>query len=237
MNEPVIDLRDLMCRRGGSSSFTLLLDHLELYAGEVLTVTGRSGTGKSTLLEVLGLALAPSEVGQFRFQTCSLSDLWRVRDDNALAALRSRHIGFLLQQGGLLPYLSVYDNILLPLQLNGMAQNTQEVETLAERLGITPLLTRKPGSLSAGERQRAALARALIHRPALLLADEPTSALDPFYARQVFDLLLEIGHERQAAVVIVSHDADWVKSVGLKELSPKTSRNGDCVISRFGFHG
>ncbi len=214
-----------------------MVDTLELHAGEVLAVTGRSGTGKSTLLEIMGLALAPTAVEQFTFHAhhrpVSLNALWGGRQFDALAALRSRHIGFLLQQGGLLPYLSVHDNIRLPLQLAGRAEDGREIHALAERLGIAGLLSRKPGSLSVGERQRAALARALIHRPALLLADEPTSALDPFYARQVFDLLLSVAKERGSAVLIVSHDVDWVRTVGLAELTPETLCDDGGVTSRF----
>ena len=213
------------CRKDGSGSFTVQINTIRLHKGEVFAITGPSGTGKSTLLELIGLTLSPDTAKDFKIgdghtPPYDVHAFWRRHDLNKLTALRARHIGYLLQNGGLLPYLSVHDNINLPLVLLGQKKDQELMGYLTQRLGIEHLLKRYPKSLSAGERQRVALARALIHRPALILADEPTAALDPDNADIVFEMLLDLVHKQGIAAIIVSHDVPRVQQHKLTEISP-----------------
>lgn len=127
--------------------------------------------------------------------------------------LRSEALGYVLQSGGLLPFLNVYDNIVLPVRLQHRQIDEKAVMNLCRRLEIDPLVSLSPAQLSAGQRQRAAVARALAHDPSLVLADEPTGALDPESAGIVRDMMLENARLRQTAAVIVTHDAELFAGV------------------------
>jgi putative ABC transport system ATP-binding protein len=219
----LLRIRALELRRGrGAEVFRLRLPQLELRRGELLAVTGRSGSGKSTLVEALGLVLAPVSVEQFALATSAgpadLAAMWHAGDETGLSRLRARQLGFVLQGGGLLPFLSVAQNIALSRRLAGLPADASRARELAARLGIAALLERKPGALSTGERQRASIARALAHAPALLLADEPTAALDPEHAARVFALLLQLAREQGIAALVCTHDWDTVRRLGLREL-------------------
>lgn len=180
--------------------------HLDLAPGEVLAVRGVSGSGKSTLLAVIGGLLSPSGgatwFGEQRFD---------VLPDAARAAIRLRSFGLVFQEGALIPELTLAENITLPLRLTGTLPRGHTVpgtvRAVVERLGIAGLLDRLPTQVSGGELQRAAVARAVVHRPALVLADEPTASLDEDTARDALTLLLDLARDIGAAVVIVTHDA------------------------------
>jgi putative ABC transport system ATP-binding protein len=205
------------CRGEGEGAFTLAVGDLSLRSGECLAVTGPSGSGKSTLLDLLGLVLRPDRAGAFRFLDQDVAALWRAGGDGGLAALRSRHLGYVLQTGGLLPFLNLRENVELSRRLLGLGPDSLTGELLA-RLGLTRLAAQKPRALSVGERQRAAIARAFAHRPALVLADEPTAALDPPQAVEVCRLMLDLAVESGIALVIVSHDWTLVRRLGLPEI-------------------
>lgn len=192
---------------GGDRNFCLRVPSLEIEAGSVNTIIGRSGCGKSTLLDMLGLISVPSSSREFsilprggRWVNLRKASHWRK------ARLRSKTLGYILQTGGLLPYLDVESNITLTLRLTG--QPLKAAGELIERLEIASLRSHYPAQLSAGQRQRVAIARALVHRPDIILADEPTGALDPETARIVRDILVENARQSGAAVVIVTHDAE-----------------------------
>jgi putative ABC transport system ATP-binding protein len=191
--------------------FELTVERLALAPGERLAVVGQSGSGKSTLLDLAGLALAPDGARTFRLEadgvTADVGQLWRARDLEALAALRARHFGYVVQSGALLPFLSVEDNVHLPLSLTGR-RDRERVRDLLARLGIASLGRVLPERLSFGQRQRVAVARALAHRPDFLLADEPTASLDPDNARRVMEALLELTAAEGSALLLVSHDLD-----------------------------
>jgi putative ABC transport system ATP-binding protein len=206
----IFDLYNVAITRGaGEESFRLQVRDLQLRRGEALALLGRSGTGKSTLLELLALVLRPNLSNEvFTFAPGNeIHDLvvnWRA-NGRGLDKLRAHNIGYVPQTGGLLPFLSVRKNISLPMRINGRVDRARVIQ-LAERLEIADQLDKLPHKLSVGQRQRAAIARALVNRPAVLLADEPTGAVDPEMARRVLDLMFEESAQSGAAVVIATHD-------------------------------
>ncbi len=220
----MIHLEDVHCRRGqGEQAFTVSIPHLSVAPGEIIALTGRSGSGKSTVLEILGLVLRPDRIGAFSWKehaagSLDVAALWSTDSDRHLSGLRAQRIGFVLQTGGLLPYFTVQRNITVTRRLLGMPVAVDLVDELIEALGIGHLLRRKPHQLSIGERQRVSIARALAHEPALFLADEPTSALDPHLASEVFELMMSAVNRSGSAAVIVSHDHERVREWGLREI-------------------
>jgi putative ABC transport system ATP-binding protein len=138
--------------------------------------------------------------------------------------MRKRHIGYVMQTGGLLPYLSVHDNINLTRSVLDL-QRDGTVEHLAEMLGIADQLKKWPDALSTGERQRVAIARALAHRPAIVIADEPTASLDPYAAQNVMSLFLGLADEFNSTVILASHAWYHIKSLGLRRLAHRTTRS------------
>ncbi|QHF47722.1 ABC transporter ATP-binding protein [Pseudomonas sp. S35] len=199
----------------GSQRYSLVIPALHLRAGEQLAIVGPSGCGKSTLLDLLALVLAPDQVGCFEFNQQDISGLWRADQQSALAALRSQHLGYVLQTGGLLGFLDVRSNIALSRQLLGL-RDDGSVARLAEQLEISDQLAKKPSALSVGQRQRVSCARALAHAPQLVLADEPTASLDPLNAERVMHALLAQAREHHAACVIATHDEPLARASGLQ---------------------
>ncbi len=235
----VLRLSGTTRRRGaGADGFRLEVPSLVVRRGECVAITGPSGSGKSTLLDLLGLVLRPdaAETFQFSARSGSIADiarLWRDDDRDALAAIRAEGIGYVLQTGGLLPFLSAIDNISLSPALLGLDEEDGFVDRLTEALGINHLRAKKPQALSIGERQRVAIARALAHRPALLLADEPTAALDPGQAVRVIQLLLAIVQELDITAVVVSHDWELIKAFGLREVRAEVVPDANGSVTRF----
>ncbi|MGY2137834.1 ABC transporter ATP-binding protein [Pseudomonas reactans] len=199
----------------GSQRYSLVIPALTLRAGEQLAIVGPSGCGKSTLLDLLALVLAPDQVGQFEFHQQDIDGLWRGDQQSTLAALRSQHLGYVLQTGGLLGFLDVRGNIALSRQLLGL-KDDGSVARLAEQLEISDQLAKKPAALSVGQRQRVSCARALAHSPQLVLADEPTASLDPLNAERVMQALLAQTREHHAACVIATHDEPLARASGLQ---------------------
>lgn len=218
----MLDIKNLLVRRGeGAQAHHVRLPHLQVRAGEILAITGESGSGKSTLLEAIGLLLAPVELERFRLGPThdqDIAQLLATDDQPALAAVRSRHLGFILQSGGLLPFLSVRDNISLPRRLLGMQAKSDHIDHAVDVLRLQGLLDKQPQALSIGERQRVACVRAIAHEPLLLLADEPTAALDPHSARRLFELLLSLVSSMGLSALVVSHDWALLKDFGLPRL-------------------
>lgn len=229
----MLTIQGLSLSRGiGSAAHRVRLAELHVGAGEVLAITGSSGCGKSTLLEGIGLLLAPEQVAHFSLaHHANVAELLNARANNALAAIRASDIGFVLQSGGLLPFLTVQENIMLPRALQRLPGKSRFVEHAIDVLGLAPLLKKKPSSLSIGERQRTAFVRALSHEPRLLLADEPTSALDPHTAERLFALFLGLVKELQIAALVVSHDWELIKRFGLSRLTPQVEQ-GCTVFTR-----
>jgi putative ABC transport system ATP-binding protein len=217
----MIQISGLTCLRGSvTDGFRLEVPSLRLPTGSALAVTGPSGCGKSTLLDLLGLVLRPGSAETFRLGGAGGTDiaaLWSHGSLDELARARASGIGYVLQTGGLLPFLSVRDNIALSLDLLGL-RASPHVGELVDILGLRRLLDKKPKALSIGERQRVAIARALAHQPPLMLADEPTSSLDPATSEAVLDLLLRVVRQLGTTLVVVSHDWDLLARFGLRRL-------------------
>jgi lipoprotein-releasing system ATP-binding protein len=181
---------------------------LELQPGEALAVMGPSGSGKSTFLHILGTLDRPT----------SGSVLLDGKDPFALpepelAAFRNRNIGFIFQDHYLLPQCSVLENVLVPTLVSKNTETDFEARArlLLDRVGLTDRLDHRPAELSGGERQRVAVARALIHRPTLLLADEPTGNLDRRTAHVVGELLVDLHRQEQAILIVVTHSAELAR--------------------------
>lgn len=224
----MLQIDDLCVVRGqGSNAHQVYMPQLTLRPGQVMAVTGESGCGKSTLLETIGLLLHPSKIGRFELseamQRYDIAALLNNEQHNALAGIRARQLGFVLQNGGLLPYLSVNDNILLPCQLLGLTPDQSMLDRVINVLKLSPLLAKYPAQLSFGERQRAAFARAILHRPALVLADEPTAALDPYNAQQLFSLFIELVHQEGMMALVVCHDWPLVQHFNLPCLTAQSA--------------
>jgi len=177
---------------------------LAVARGEWCAILGESGSGKSTLLHIVA-GLDRPDRGEVRVDGKTLD----YGDDDALALWRRRNVGFVFQAFHLLPYLSVADNVALPLALAGVdaAERPGRVREALAAVGLAALGARRPGSLSGGEMQRAAIARALVHRPGLVLADEPTGNLDEANAAGVLDCLRDAVKRSGAAALMVTHSA------------------------------
>lgn len=241
MNQCVLNVQGLSKQRtGASGSFTVSLDRLELYPGEFCALVGPSGSGKSTLLDMLALVVKPSSVSCFELSdstdssrdgaACSSSGktpssshkaassvhdvamLWAESNENALASARRSSLGYVLQAGGLFPFLSVGENIDLPRQLLGLKVQRQHTEQRLREFGLRWGYDKAVSELSGGERQRVAILRSLSHKPSLILADEPTAAVDQQRARDIVSLLRQYAQESGSAVIMVTHDVGLLSS-------------------------
>ncbi|MBG6247034.1 MULTISPECIES: ABC transporter ATP-binding protein [Symbiopectobacterium] len=223
----MLHIENLHIARGeGVQAHHVYLPQLELRSGQVMAITGESGCGKSALLEAIGLLLHPTNITRFELneegQRLDVAALLKAKRQAELAGIRARQLGFVLQNGGLLPYLTVRDNILLPCQMLGVDHDAAMLARMVHALKLEPLLAKYPAQLSFGERQRTAFARAIVHRPRLVLADEPTAALDPHNARQLFSLFIELVRQEGMMALVVCHDWPLVQRFDLP-----------CLIARF----
>ena len=210
--EAMIRLRDLEFRYG-EGDFALRIPELVVERGETVAVIGPSGSGKTTLLNLIA-GIATPQAGAVTTDGVELAAL----DEARRRDFRIRHVGLVFQEFELLEYLSVLDNVLLPYRINPSLRLEPRVReravTLARRVGVGDKLDRNARRLSQGERQRAAVCRALIAEPALLLADEPTGNLDPANKDRVLDILFEEARASGATLLSVTHDRDLLERFG-----------------------
>lgn len=185
----------------------------ELADGRASAVVGPSGSGKTTFLNVIG-AMLPATSGQVVIDGQDIGQL----DEKEAAKFRNQKLGFIFQQHQLLPQLTVMENVLVPRLAGGWEESEEgtraRAEKLLERVGLGHRLSHRPGELSGGEKQRTAVARALINQPKLVLADEPTGALDGETGNKVVDLLLELQKEEGVTLVVVTHDLKLAERIG-----------------------
>lgn len=179
---------------------------LDIPAGQMCALMGPSGSGKSTALHLAG-GLVPVDSGTVRVGDFDVSSL----DDVGLTTMRRCQVGIVFQFFNLLPYLTAYENVALPLRLDGCAaaEEKDRVEEAIETVGLQGRGHHKPSELSGGEMQRVAIARALVIRPSVLLADEPTGNLDSTAGRRILDLLRDINEDRGVTILAVTHDPIW----------------------------
>ena len=203
---PVAELRDISKIYGSGDLEVKALDQLNLTVreGDYLAVMGASGSGKSTAMNILGCLDRPTR-GSYRLNGVAVEQL----DDDALADVRNRSLGFVFQQFHLLGHASAMENVMLPMIYAGVPKDEriERAQAALSRVGLAQRLENKPNQLSGGQQQRVAIARAIINRPSLLLADEPTGALDSSTTAEVLELFDEL-HQQGITLVMVTHEDD-----------------------------
>jgi len=194
--------------------------------GDSVAIIGASGCGKSTLLHILGCLDRPTS-GSYLLEGRDVSEL----DDDELAALRNRHIGFVFQNFNLLPRMNAVENTELPLLYAGVSKPREQAMAALERVGLTDRALHMPSEMSGGQRQRVAIARALVTRPSVLLCDEPTGALDSRTGKEVLELLHALNREG-STLVVVTHDLAIASTLGraIRMRDGRIVGDGDAVI-------
>lgn len=205
--------------------FTLQAGNWSVAAGEVIGLTGPSGSGKTLLLELLGMLRAP-DAGRYRAEPLGdngdpvqdFSGYWQASNTTALCAdARARFFGFVPQAGGLLPFLTVAENVEITQRI-AERPDAAWLRTLLGELGLTQIAHLRPAALSIGQRQRVAIARALAHRPFCVIADEPTAALDPENARSAMGLLIGAAQAGGTATLLSSHDYPTLEKFPMRRM-------------------
>ena len=199
----ILETKDLVKYYGSGDNLVKAIDHtsLRIEAGEFTAIVGRSGSGKSTLLHMLG-GLDRPDSGKVYIEG---KDIFCLKDDQ-LAAFRRRKIGFIFQSYNLIPSLNVWENIVLPIGLDGRRPDEEYVLGIIRRIGMEDKIHALPNTLSGGQQQRVAIARALASRPAIILADEPTGNLDSKTELEVVSILKSCVTEYGQTLVMITHD-------------------------------
>ena len=205
IGSPIITARNISRQfRTGDTAVTAVKNvTLDIKRGEFLAITGRSGSGKTTLLNLLAGLDQPTE-GKILLQNQDLSDI----SDSAMVQIRRQNIGFIFQSFGLLPLLSAYENVELPLHIRGYSWRERRAiaNEILELVGLSGRTAHRPYELSGGEQQRVAIARALAPNPQIVFADEPTGELDTATGISISNILKGISSEREVTVVVATHD-------------------------------
>lgn len=206
MKEPVIKVRELrkLYRMGEETIYALNGVDLDVYPNEYLALMGPSGSGKSTLMNLLGCLDSPTS-GSYVLNGNDVAKL----DDDHLAAIRNKEIGFVFQTFNLLPRLTAQENVALPLVYAGLgrADRLDKAREVLEQVGLGDRVGHRPNELSGGQRQRVAIARALVNHPAIILADEPTGNLDSKTSYEIMDLFDAL-YDQGNTIIIVTHEPD-----------------------------
>lgn len=217
----ILVTKDLKKYYGGEPNMVRALDGVtfEIKAGDFTAIVGTSGSGKSTLLNMLGGLDKPTE-GQV---TISGKDISKMKEEE-LTIFRRRHIGFVFQNYNLVPILNVYENIVLPIKLDGNKPDQGYIDKIIKLLGLEEKLTSMSNNLSGGQQQRVAIARALATKPAIILADEPTGNLDTKTSQDVIGLIKQTSSQLHQTVVMITHNEE------IAQLADRTIRIEDGKI-------
>ena len=215
MNNPIIEIQNIARHFKVGTELIKALDSVDLtiFKNEFVALMGQSGSGKSTLMNILGCLDTPTN-GVYSLNNQKVSDL----DDDSLASIRNKEIGFVFQTFNLLPRSSALENVMLPLIYSGITK-TKRIEMATEALkkvSLSDRMNHKPNELSGGQRQRVAIARALVNKPSIILADEPTGNLDEENASNLIKLLMKINKKYNQAIVITTHNPN-VANIGNKK--------------------
>ncbi|SHK12734.1 putative ABC transport system ATP-binding protein [Anaerocolumna jejuensis DSM 15929] len=207
----ILETRGLKKYYGTKGNLVRALDGVDLAVeqGEFVAVVGTSGSGKSTLLHMLGGLDNPTS-GNVMVDGKELSKM----NDDQLTIFRRRNIGFVFQSYNLVPILNVYENIILPVELDGDRPDKEFTDKIVGMLGLTEKLDSMPNNLSGGQQQRVAIARALVTKPAILLADEPTGNLDSKTSQEVLGLLKMTSRQFQQTIVMITHNNEIAQLAG-----------------------
>lgn len=202
---PVLKTENLRKYYGREENLVKALDgvNLEVEQGEFVAIVGTSGSGKSTLLHMMGGLDRATEGNVF----INGSDIFSMEDE-ALTIFRRRNIGFIFQNYNLVPILNVYENVILPMELDGHLAERGWVDHILDLLGLSEKKKTMPGQLSGGQQQRVAIARALATKPAIILADEPTGNLDSATSQDVISLMKTTSHEFSQTMVMITHNEE-----------------------------
>ena len=206
----ILSAKDLCKSYGSGENSVQALNHVSISVenGEFVAVIGTSGSGKSTLLNLLGGLDTPTS-GEVLVSGKKLFQM----NEEARTIFRRRNIGFVFQNYNLVPVLNVYENIVLPIELDGTKVDTEYVKTILHTLGLEQKVQAMPNQLSGGQQQRVAIARALAAKPAILLADEPTGNLDSKNSQDVIALLTQASRRYQQTILMITHNKDLTASV------------------------
>ena len=201
----ILQTKDLTKYYGAEPNITRALDGVtfSVEQGEFVAVVGTSGSGKSTLLHMMGGLDIPTS-GSVRIREKELAEM----NDEQLTIFRRRNIGFIFQNYNLVPILNVYENIVLPVELDGDMADRKFMNEVVSMLGLKDKLYQMPNNLSGGQQQRVAIARALVTKPAIVLADEPTGNLDSHTSADVLGLLKRTGNEFNQTIVMITHNQE-----------------------------
>jgi len=202
---PVLEILNLYkCYQSGKSEFLALKDvNMSVEPAELLAIVGTSGSGKSSLMNILG-CLDPVRRGRYWFSGSYVDEC----DENELANIRNRKIGFIFQSFNLLPKMTMLENVALPLVYSNYSKDErlELASDVLKSVGLGDRLHHLPGDISGGRRQRVAIARALVNRPAVILADEPTGNLDSQTEKEILELFREMRAKYETTIMIVTHD-------------------------------
>lgn len=209
--QTILETVDLVKYYGDGEHQVKAIDHtsIRINQGEFVAIVGRSGSGKSTLLHMLG-GLDRPDRGEVLIRG---ENIFALKDEQ-LAVFRRRRVGFIFQDYNLIPALNVWENIVLPLGLDGKKVNKDYVMDIVESIGLTDRLHALPSTLSGGQKQRVAIARALSSRPAIILADEPTGNLDSRTSQDVLGLIKTTGRRFGQTIVMITHNEEIAQTAG-----------------------